>query len=461
MRVVLLGINHRTAPVAVREQLSISGDAVAATLAALRDRFADAECVLLSTCNRTELYVATAEQPPEIEALRAFLADRCGVEPAVVAGSTVHQDGEHAVRHLFRVCAGLDSMVLGEPQILGQVKRAYETAAACGAVGPLLHRVFQAALSAAKRIRTTSGLSVGRVSVASVAVDFARQIFEDFSNKTVVGVGAGEMAKVTLRHLLKLAPGHLWLVNRSLERASALADRLQIAPPFGGPRAWDELDDLLVEADIVLTSTGAREPILAADRFRPLLRRRRNRPLFFLDIAVPRDIDPAIGGFSNVYLYNIDDLQRVVSANLGQRHEEVERCEDELAAAAAACVRQVETRDLGQLIRQLRDQLHDIGEAEQQRTLRKLGAVTRGAGADADAVSDLISEHTNRVINKILHLPLSQLDHKDPDAPLALYADALRRLFKLPDEAEPPATPPPPASDAPAPREHQPAEVKP
>lgn len=223
MRILLLGVNHRTAAVDLREKLALAvGDGDAA-VADLHARFPGTECVVLSTCNRIEFYLARpTHQPPTADDLRRLLAQRSGLSPEAVTAASIHREGEQAVQHLFRVCTGLDSMVLGEPQVLGQVKRAYEAATAAGAVGPVLHRVFQGGLAAAKRLRTQTGIGVGRVSVASVAVDFARRIFDTFGDKTVLAVGAGEMAKATLQHLLKLGPGRLWVLNRS-------------AP---GPRRW-------------------------------------------------------------------------------------------------------------------------------------------------------------------------------------------------------------------------------
>lgn len=443
MRLLLLSVNHRTAPVELRERLALATADSAATLADLRARFGDCECVVVSTCNRLEIYVARpSHAPPTAQDLRQFLADRSGTPVETVTAASIQREGEPAVQHLFRVSTGLDSMVLGEPQVLGQVKRAYEAAAASGAVGPVLHRVFQSSVAAAKRLRSETGIGAGRMSIASVAVDFARRVFDNFADKTVVGIGAGEMAKVTLRHLLDLNLGRLWVVNRSVERAAALADQLRITSHTGGPRAWDDLDVLLVEADVILTSTASPEPILTVDRFKPLIRKRRNRPLLIVDITLPRDVEPGVGSLSNVYLYNLDDLQEVVQASVSTRRVEVDRCEAYIAQSAAACLRQVQSRDVGRLIRQLRHRLHDIGDIERERTIRKLESV------GIDEAEAVLNEHTQRVINKILHLPLSQLDAQGDEAPLAFYAAALRRLFKLEEQDD---HPPPP--DGPAPLE--------
>ncbi|MFP4143608.1 MAG: glutamyl-tRNA reductase [Phycisphaeraceae bacterium] len=434
MRILLLGTSHRTAPVALRERLAFSAETLEAVHLELRRRWPQAECVVLSTCNRTEIYVARpTHQPPGGEELRQFLAERCGVGIDDIRTGSIHREREEAVTHLFRVASGIDSMVVGEPQILGQVKRAYETATRCETVGPTLHRVFQQAFAAAKEVRTRTGIGEGAVSVGSVAADFARQIFSDFSQKTIVGIGAGEMAKLTLRHLRGLQPRRLWVVNRTRERAIRLADYLDVRPEAGGARAWDDLDHLLIESDVVIASTGASQPILTAERVRAVQKRRRNRPLFLIDIAVPRDVADDVGSLTNVYLYNIDDLQQAVAANADERREQVEQCERYVREAAHDCLQQIQYRDIGQLIHQLRTRLHEIGDVEHERTVRKLARFT--SDECTDEAERIVAEHTRRVINKILHLPLTQLDNACSEAPLAFYAAALRRLFDL-DDAE-------------------------
>ncbi|HEX7009859.1 MAG TPA: glutamyl-tRNA reductase [Phycisphaeraceae bacterium] len=433
MRIVLVGINHRTAPVELRERLALAQDERPAVLDELRRRYPSAEGVLLSTCNRTELYVARpVHEPPSADELRHFLA-WCGRidPPDLLSAISIHREQEQAVHHLFRVCCGLDSLVLGEPQILGQVKRAYEQAVNQGVVGPVLHRVFQQALAAAKQVRTRTGIGAGRVSVGSVAVDFARQVFEDFTDKTVLGIGAGEMAKAAMKHLLGVSPQRLWVVSRSLDRAAALAQSLGLTAPQGGARPWEDLDQAIVEADIIITGTGSREPVLSHERLKPLQKQRRNRPLFIIDIAVPRDVDPQVGSLNNVYLYNIDDLIAVADQGLQQRRQQAQQCETYLNSAVAECMRQIQHRDIGRLVRQLRQRLHELGRLEQQRTSRKLQSLA--GGPSNPAMEALLEEHTHRLINKILHLPLSQLDRAPSAAALGFHAAALRKLFALED----------------------------
>lgn len=465
MRILMLGVNHRTASVAMREKLAVEGERLDELLRAIRDAHASSEVVVVSTCNRTEFYIARpSHASPSRDELVALLSQHFSVAINELQAVLIQRENEHAVNHLFRVTTGLESMVLGEPQVLGQVKRAYEAAATLQVVGTTMHRLFQEAVAVGKHVRRETGIDQGRMSVGSVAVDYVRQIFADFDDKVIVGIGAGEMAKLTLTHLRDLQPAKLWLVNRTSSRAEALATQLNIGGASGGVRPFEALDELLVEADIVVTSTAAREPIITAERLKPLLRKRRARALCMIDLAIPRDIAADVDTLSNVYVYNLDDLQNAVAATHEQRTEQVEQCEKLLFEAVRACMHDIQHRDIGQLIKALRTRLHEIGEIEQERTLRKL------ASARPDEASDVLEEHTRRLINKILHLPLRQLDSRQTDAPLGFYAAALRRLFDLHTEGEPEAgltaddaatTPPAPADEPTAHPERNDAERSP
>lgn len=429
MRITLLGANHRTMPLQMREKLALNEKKLGIASEQLLEQYPHAEFVFVSTCNRTEMYAAhPASMPPDIEQMRQFLADFCKVDLPELTASTIHRENEQAVSHLFRVVSGLESMVLGEPQILGQVKRAYDTACCCKTVGPSLHKLFQQALTVGKQVRNQTGIDEGRTSVASTAVDFARQIFDHFTDKTIVGIGAGEMAKVTLRHLRDLKPARIWLVNRSLDRARALLEQMEIPAEIGGVRQFADLGQMLVEADIVITSTSAPHPIITADFLKPLLKRRRFRPLFLLDIAVPRDVASDVGSLRNVYLYNVDDLQQVVEQTQSSREEHVAKAELMIAEKVRNCLSQIQHRDIGHLIKQLRTKLHEIGEQEITRTSNKMHGI---AGEQLDK---LLEQHTQRVINKILFLPLSELNENRAQTPLGFYASALRRLFQLDQE---------------------------
>ncbi len=437
MRVMMVGVNHRTAPVELREKLALNGPRLVDAIRGLSARHPGAEVVVVSTCNRTEVYLARpSHEPPRVDQVVGFLAEVSGLACQRITQASIHLENQAAVRHLFRVACGLESMVLGEPQVLGQVKRAYQVAVDAGSVGQALHRVFQQATAVAKRVRTETQIGAGRVSVGSVAVDFARQIFERFDDKTIIGIGAGQLAKPTLFHLKQLNPAKLWVANRSHAKAQTLAESLGLGQHSGGgARRFEDLDSLLVEADIALASTGAAHPFITVDRFKPLLRRRRLRPLFLIDIAVPRNVEPAVGKLHNVYLYNIDDLQRVVEQTHSLRAGQVEACESILDEAVVGCVDQIQTQDIGQLVRVLRERLHTIGDHEQQRTVRKLATTPQ---ADWQRVlPELIAEHTRRLINKVLHLPLSQLDHRQAGPGRGFYAAALRHLFGLNEDPPP------------------------
>ncbi|GAB4110940.1 MAG: glutamyl-tRNA reductase [Phycisphaeraceae bacterium] len=439
MRVLFVGINHRTAPLSLRERCAVVGD-IQPYLHAIKQRFPASECVVLSTCNRLEVYATRPnQQPPDADDLRAILAELFEVPADQLAAATIHREQDQAIGHLFRVCCGLDSMVIGEPQILGQVKRAYESAVAYGTVGPVLHRVFQQAIAAARQARTATGIDQRPRSVGSIAAGLAQQVFNDLSRRTILAIGAGEIAEDTLQHLLRHKPGRLLVINRTSERALQLAEQLGLTSDLGGARPWEELDHLLKKTDVVVTSASAPEPILTPTRLKPILKRRCYRPLVVIDLGLPRNVDPAVGSMKNLYLHNLDDLQHLTAHGTGPQADVIHACESHLNRAVTACLSQITHANLGQLIRQLRNQLHDLGQEENRRTLRKLTQQ-----ADSPAVRQAIEEHTHRLINKILHLPLSQIDHRNPDAPLGFYAAALRRLFDLKDPPSDTSAPNPP-----------------
>lgn len=438
MRLLMLGFNHRTAPLDLREALVFDPDRAAQALRQLRQDYPASECAILSTCNRTEIYIARPiHEPPSIDELRDFITRHSGADAQAVRSTSIHREQDDAATHLFRVSTGLDSMVLGEPQVLGQIKRAYELADRCRTVGPVLHRLFQGAISASKSVRRQTGIDQGRTSVSSVAVAFAKNIFDHFEDKTVLAIGAGEMVKAALASLRRENPRSLLLINRTHQRATELAEQLDLCGKDHGARSWQDMDALLVEADIVVSCTGANEPIVTESRFRPILKKRRGRPLFMLDLAVPRDLDPAIGALRNVYLYNLDDLQQAVEATESGRRELVVQCESLLKSHVERCMGDIRHRDVGRLVKQLRQRLQSIAEEEQGRTTRKLAALN--GQTTEQAIEDLLAQHNHRLVNKILHLPLSQLDRSDPDASLGFYAAALRRLFDLQDQPDMPA----------------------
>ncbi|MBI1368286.1 MAG: glutamyl-tRNA reductase [Planctomycetes bacterium] len=425
MHLICVGISHQTASVDLRERIAMNEDTVRKTLADLRSVYPNAEMAIMSTCNRSEFYVARPlHGHPRVEEMIGFIADARNIPAGDFAAAAYHHDNEKAIRHLMRVASGLESMVLGEDQIIGQVRGAYDVAQQMGTIGKVLHKVFQSALATGKKVRTQTQIAAGRRSVASVAVDFARHLFSHFDDKNVLAIGAGKMTDLTLRQFMEMRPAKLTVLNRTIEKAKPLAEK------YGGTAAgWDQLADALVEADVVISSTGATEPIVTEAMFRPLIKRRRFRPLFIIDMAVPRDFEAAVGQAANVYLYNMDDLQRAIADQASARNGQIGECEAIIEPSVAECYEAVQTSDFADLIRQLREQLHTIGAAEAQRTLNKLKV------ASADDLQKIIDEHTHRLVNKILHRPISELG-KGRGTAAAMYATALRRLFELEPDQE-------------------------
>src|SRR5438067_5587985 len=307
-RLLLIGLNHTTAPLEVREKVAFSREQARAALRSLREKFPDAEIALLSTCNRVELYISReVHGHPRAEQMAEFLAEFHATDAGQLKPHLYEKDGRDALEHLFTVASSLDSMVLGETQILGQVRGAYELAGESQTAGPTLNPLFQRAIAVGKQVMHETPLNEGRISIASVAVDYARRIFDTFDDKTVLCIGAGKMTQLVLRHFAQLAPKKQLISNRDPAKAEWLAAR------FAGEAVpFEFLADHLTLADIVISSTGATRPILTREQFDKILKARRYRPIFVIDIAVPRDVEPSVGELESVYLYNLDDLQKVV-----------------------------------------------------------------------------------------------------------------------------------------------------
>ncbi|HEY2412863.1 MAG TPA: glutamyl-tRNA reductase [Pirellulaceae bacterium] len=424
MKLQMVGCSHHTAPVEVRERLAFSREQAVEALARFRSRYPQAEAVLLSTCNRVELYFASeaAEACPTHHDAVNFLAEFHGVEAEQLFNKLFEHTGEDFVRHLFTVAASLDSMVVGEAQILGQVKQAYELATRASATGPLTNAAFQATLRVAKRVATETAIQQKRVSIPSVAVaEFAKSVFERFDDKHVLVIGAGEMGEEALRYLIDEGAQQISIVNRSRVRAEDLASRLA-----GQPREWGELRELLVEADLVVSATGATEPIVSAAEFRPIVAERFQRPLLILDLAIPRDFDEQIGELTGVYLYSIDDLKAACEKNRREREEEWPRAERIIEEETRRFMADLHHRATAPTIKRLKLRAEEVKADELARLLNKLGPIDPKIQAEITATLD-------RLVNKLLHPPLESLrDEAQQGTPHGLL-DALKRLFRLND----------------------------
>lgn len=417
MHLLLLGVSHRTAPVEVRERLDFQTRGVESALRELAEMAVTSEAAIVSTCNRAEVYARCPDLPATREALARFLASYHGIEAESLAPHLYHVSGLDAARHLFRVAAGLDSLVMGEPQVLGQVKGAHVAATAAHTSGPVLNRLFHASFAVGKRVRTETALGAGAVSVGFAAVSLAKKIFGDLTDRNVLVVGAGEMGKLTARHMKSQGVRQITIVSRTMANAARTAEMI------GGATAarLDDLDSLLTSADIVITATGASTPILTKARVERIMRPRRGRPLFVIDIALPRDVDSAVGELGEVFLYNVDDLQATVRENLARRASEVERAEQIVAEEVEKFGQWLHSRRAIPTVVALRQRFDNIRRAELER-------LTMGMPAD---VRERVEDVTRLIVEKLLLTPTERLKGlRDPEL-ITAYAEAVNRLFGL------------------------------
>ena len=426
-RLLLVGLNHTTAPLEIREKLVFSGQQRNLALQAFRQQFHEAEAVLVSTCNRVELYVGRAlHSHPRDDEMIEFLAAYHGLSAAEVAPHFYRKTGQDVVTHLFSVTSSLDSMVLGETQIIGQVRDAYEIAQTESTVAGMLNPLFQRSISVGKQVISQTSLAEGHVSVASVAVDYAKRIFDHFADKAVLSIGAGKMATLVLQSFQILKPGKLLVCNRDSLKATDLAARFS-----GTPVAYDDLAKHLVAADVVITSTGAPRAIITREMFEPIHRHRRYRPIFLIDIALPRNIDPAVGEMDNVYLYNIDDLQQVVSSAHSLRASAVTAAREIIQKQVEEFLSSQRSRQLGPLIENLYQRYHDMAMEEVARTVRKLGA---GGNGERERLEEL----ARRIVNKLLHDPVKMIRNSEGLAsPTDQSMRIVEKLFGLAESEHP------------------------
>jgi len=419
MNIIVVGLSHKTASVDIREKVAFSPNSIEKPLHELINLDGIVEGIIVSTCNRVEIYATTRDIAGGIARIRRFMAEYHHLAHDLLEPHLYSYHGEEAIRHVFRVASSLDSMVVGEPQILGQIKTSYGYAAEYKSSGIILNRFLHKAFSVAKRVRTETRIASSAVSVSFAAVELARKIFGQLTDKTVLLIGAGEMCELAARHFLTNGAKGVMVTNRTFERAQRLAEE------FGGEAIpFDELFLHLHKTDIVLTSTGAPHAIITPPDLEEVIKRRRMRPMFLIDIAVPRDIDPAVNEMDAVYLYDMDDLQQVVAANLEGRKQEADKAEAIIAEEIIQFYKWVATLEVTPTIVALRNRFEELRKAELERTL----AGWKDAPPDAEKRLEAL---TSAFMNKLLHQPTSVLKKAGQGNRTDLYLDALRALFDL------------------------------
>jgi glutamyl-tRNA reductase len=412
----LIGVNHKSAPIEVRERLAIPESRIPDALKRLVQHPGVDEGLILCTCNRVEVLAQSKNGGID---LRRFLRDFFHLESTSYESHLYEYSERDAIRHLFRVSSSLDSMVVGEPQILGQVKEAYASARAVGAVHSQLDLLLTRAFAVAKRIRTETMIGSSAVSIASVAVELAKKIFGSLNGKQVFLVGAGKMSELAARHLIANGAESIFVSNRTYERASQLAAKFD-----GQAILFDQLYETCDRADIVITSTGAPHAIFRREHGELFLSRRKNRPMFFIDIAVPRDVDPEMNRLDGIFVYDIDDLQQAVSSNVSDRRKEAERAEEIINAEVERFQARLHTLEVVPTIVSLQDHLETIRQAEIDRVRGRLGALSTEQELAIDAL-------TRGIVKKIMHTPISTLKIAARDTQASTVFDLVRRLFNL------------------------------
>jgi len=422
MKLHITGVSHKTAPVEVRECLAFRPETLPGALADLKARQGVVEAVILSTCNRVEITLTSDDRSDPQAIVDSFLADQKAINATAIGPHLYRHDGQDAIHHLFRVAASLDSMVVGEPQILGQLKAAYAAAKDCGTLCGWLDSLMTRAFGVAKRVRSETGVGQMAVSVSYAAVELARKIFGSLANRTIMIVGAGKMSELAARHLRRSGASHVFVTNRTHQRAVEMAALFQ-----GTPVEYTRFVSMLPEVDIVITSSGAPHYILHKDEMQRVIAARRNKPMFLIDIAVPRNIEPTVNDVDNVYLYDIDDLQEVVNANLRERMKEAEHAEAMVTEEVDRMMARLKVAEVTPTIVGLQEQLEQIRAAELEKMRRKCGPLTPEMEQALDAM-------THAMMNKVAHGPISELRNHAGQPEGAHVVAAIRKAFHLQDQ---------------------------
>jgi len=416
--IILIGINHKTAPVELRECIAFSPAESGSALERLRRTPHIHEALLYSTCNRVELLLVTDDPAQAVCAAKEFISSFNKIPIDQFEGSLYVHANDHAVRHLFRVASSLDSMIVGEPQILGQIKEAYRNAAEAKTAGVILNRLMHRAFFVAKRIRTETGIGDRAVSISYAAVELGRKIFGSLEGRRVLLIGAGEMAELAVEHLIRNQVSETFVANRTFENGLALARRFS-----GNAIRFEEIGEHLKQVDIIISSTGAPGFVITREQVKPVIRARRNRPIFFIDIAVPRDIDPEINRLDNSYVYDIDDLKGIIEENIGDRQKEAVKGERIIDEAIIHFREWHEALDVVPTIVALRRKLETMAETEIKRTVQGQGIPAEGAEA--------LERMMAAFINKVLHEPTVFLKKDAMLGDKSMQIDTVRKLFKL------------------------------
>jgi glutamyl-tRNA reductase len=422
MKLLLTGVNHKTTPVELREQMAISTERLSDATRALLEFPGVDEAMILSTCNRVELLAYHESTSPD---LLGFLQSYLGVETASLRPHTYEYRETDAVQHLFRVASSLDSMVVGEPQILGQVKESYTAARSVGAVQSHLEKLLQSTFAVAKKVRSETQIGSSSVSIASVAVDLAKKIFGSLEGKRVLLVGAGKMSELAARHLMQQGADTIFVANRTHDRAMRLAQKFQ-----GHAVRFDDLYATADQADIIIASTGSQEHIFRREHGQQFLHKRRNRPMFFIDIAVPRDIDPEINHVDGVFLYDIDDLQSVATSHLDDRAREAQRAEAIIAEEVARFQRRAQALNAAPMIVDLQNTAEEMRQSE----LRRLQARLQSLTPEQQAAVEVL---TRGLMNKFLHMPMQAIKTAALEAD-TVTLELMRAVFNLPSAQDAP-----------------------
>ncbi len=422
LRTVVVGFSHKTAPVEIRERFSFTPQEVESALPKLAAKPFVGECAILSTCNRVEIYSVSENIDKCVESIKEFLSEFHNIPVEEFSPYLYISIGHMAVRHLFRVASSIDSMVVGEPQILGQVKDAYKIATLKNTVGLILNRLFHSAFFVAKRVRSETGIGSNAVSISYVAVELAKRIFDNLSKRSILLVGTGEMSELAAKHLIKAGIGDMYVASRHYENAEALADRLN-----GKPIRLEEIYYHLKDVDIVITATGSTDFIIRQQHAKEALKLRNNDPMFMIDIAVPRDIDPRVEEIDDVYLYDVDDLKNVLDENINSRKESARKAELIVHEVEESYIRWLNGLKVVPAIIDLKQRFEEIMQIEVDKALGKLGDYS-------DKEKIVVETLATRIIGKLLHNPLINLKKEASTSLGALYVDSVKKLFALDDE---------------------------